>query len=65
MVEAVLKSPSIPLFFKGGIFFRSSLNPSLEKRGRGDFGRSEGRIMSRLFELATTGDYCLANKAMR
>ena len=64
MVEGALKSPSIPLYSKGEVSLQDS-NPSLEKRGRGDLGRSEGRIMSRLFELATTGDYCLANKAIR
>jgi hypothetical protein len=33
--EVEIKSPSIP-FFKGGIVSVGS-NPSLEKRGRGDF----------------------------
>ena len=44
MYAATIKSPLIPLFFKGGIFSWAS-NPSLEKhalsqvegRGRGDF----------------------------
>jgi hypothetical protein len=37
IAELELKSPSIPLFFKGGIFL-CRLLPSLAKRGRGDFG---------------------------
>jgi len=46
-VEAALKSPSIPpLYSKGEVSLQDS-NPSLEKSGRGDFGRSEGGIMSR------------------
>jgi hypothetical protein len=36
MVEAALKSPSIPFFEKGEVSLEDS-NPSLEKRGRGDF----------------------------
>jgi hypothetical protein len=36
MIEATLKSPSIPLFSKGEVSLQDS-NPSLEKRGRGDF----------------------------
>jgi hypothetical protein len=42
MVEGVLKSPSLLLFSKGEAAVQNS-NPSLAKRGRGDFGRSEGR----------------------
>jgi hypothetical protein len=36
LVEAALKSPSIPLYSKGEVSLQDS-NPSLEKRGRGDF----------------------------
>jgi hypothetical protein len=35
MVEAALKSPSTPLFKRE--FSLQDFNPSLEKRGRGDF----------------------------
>jgi hypothetical protein len=38
--EGELKSPFVPLFsnfFKGGIFLSGDSNPSLKKRGRGDF----------------------------
>jgi hypothetical protein len=34
--EVVLKSPLIPLFSKGELL-NCGFNPSLEKRGRGDF----------------------------
>jgi hypothetical protein len=34
--ELRVKSPLLPLFSKGE-FSRKNLNPSLEKRGRGDF----------------------------
>src|SRR6266498_3419798 len=46
IVEAALKSPSIPRYSKGGKFSKTltALWKTLEKRGRGDFGRSEGRI---------------------
>jgi hypothetical protein len=37
--ELVLKSPSVPLFQRGKFFLE--FNPSLEKRGRGDFWGSE------------------------
>jgi hypothetical protein len=36
MVEAALKSPSIPLLQRGEVLLQDS-NPSLEKRGREDF----------------------------
>ena len=36
-VEAAVKSPRSP-FFKGEVSFQDS-NPSLEKTGKGDFGR--------------------------
>jgi hypothetical protein len=35
-VELELKSPSVPLFQRGN-FPGTGLNPSLKKRGRGDF----------------------------
>jgi hypothetical protein len=36
--EVAFKSPFIPLFQRGS-FLRYCFNPSLEKRGRGDFDR--------------------------
>jgi hypothetical protein len=41
MVEAALKSPSIPLFQRGDISLYDS-DRSLEKRGRGDFWAERG-----------------------
>jgi hypothetical protein len=35
-VELELKSPSVPLFQRGN-FLGTGFNPSLKKRGRGDF----------------------------
>jgi hypothetical protein len=35
-VELELKSPSVPLFQRGH-FLGTGFNPSLKKRGRGDF----------------------------
>jgi hypothetical protein len=48
-LEFELKSPFIPLFQRGIFLFRT-LNPSLEKRGRGDFWRNGERIMWRISE---------------
>jgi hypothetical protein len=45
MVEAALKSPSVPPFSKGEISLQDS-NPSLEKRGRGDFWAEQAGIVS-------------------
>jgi len=39
-----LKSPSVPPFSKGEVLLQGS-NASLEKRGRGDFGRNEAENM--------------------
>jgi hypothetical protein len=47
VTEIALKSPSVTLVsgphtpFSKGEFFPVRSNPSLEKRGRGDFGRNE------------------------
>jgi hypothetical protein len=35
--EVELKSPFVPLCAKGGIFLSGISDPSLKKRGRGDF----------------------------
>jgi hypothetical protein len=44
--EAADKSPLIPPFAKGGKFSVYRFNPSLEKRGRGDFGPSDAELLN-------------------
>jgi len=46
-----LKSPIVPLFQRGN-FLREASNPSLEKRGRGDFSRSRNEFGSCPFVLS-------------
>src|SRR5439155_20589917 len=45
--EKCNKYQQIPLFplFKGGIFFGTNFNPSLEKRVRGEFGATDAAII--------------------
>jgi hypothetical protein len=49
--EVVFKSPFIPLFQRGS-FLRYCFNPSLEKRGRGDFDRNTIVIIQRTSDTA-------------
>ena len=55
LIEAALKSLSIPLYSKGEGSLQETLTP-LWKRGEGEiFGRSEGELCRELLGQDTTG----------
>jgi hypothetical protein len=53
--EIALKSPLIPLFQRGN-FVRYCFNPSLEKRGRGDFDPNATEIIKRTSDTPHYGN---------
>ena len=63
LAEVAPKSPLIPLFQRGN-FLRCYLNPSLEKRGRGDLTRTLPQLFDEFQIRHTSSESTIQNTSM-